>query len=380
MGCKCSTPFNATEEVVTADAKPTLGNSLVKGATAVATGVKDNATTLLENPEMVLDGGKAVVDAIKNDPKKAAIDAAMGLKDAALDVNLYFDGIPLDALGAVAGTMDPEAIVNARKHTEFYRGDAPRDQKEWMKSVDPAKNVCDLWIPGTHDTMSDSGGDIAECQSWSLGKQLEAGVRALDIRLHHNGDKLQCCHGMIDMWHEFHVVVSTVETFLAAHPSEVIFMHIKRDNDSGTHPSDFDTRVRACITQPHLWNFGASTFGTLADHRGKVFALQPPHSSLRLFVQPADTQNEYTLGNPKEKFAKVKQHAGKARVAGTMFINYTSSVGWDASKKLCFKCPGSVAYDVNRMVMDECDNLKPGMYFMDFPGAKLMKDMIALNN
>ena len=46
-----------------------------------------------------------------------------------------------------------------------------------MAFIDDEESIAHLSIPGTHDTMALYGGDIAECQDWSLPKQLNEGIR-----------------------------------------------------------------------------------------------------------------------------------------------------------------------------------------------------------
>lgn len=319
------------------------------------------------------------------DPKGTGLKLVKEGIDTFFHINQQYDGILLDAAGAFVGMTDPKALVNARAHTDWYRGDAPCDLSNWMASLADDTNVCDLWIPGTHDTMSDAGGDFAECQSWRLKKQLESGVRAFDIRFKHDGDRLQCVHGIIDMGYDCMVVINAVEAFLEAHPKEAIFMRVKRDDDSGpnTHPGgDFEQCFRSHLTKPLLWNFRGNAFGSLKDHRGQIFLLRfGSHLPIR-DDHRTDIQDKYTIGNPDDKFQEIIDHANKPRSAGTMSINFTSSTGFDG--KICYKCPGTIAYEVNKMVMDKMvmdanAQLKSGMYFMDFPGAKLMKDMLRCN-
>jgi len=282
----------------------------------------------------------------------------------------------LDVGGAVGGITDPQAVMNARSNTEWYRGDACCDECDWMAKVPDDKNVSEMFIPGTHDTMADEGGDLAECQSWSLQKQLESGVRGLDIRLKHDGDSLLCFHGIVDLHKDVNEVVSTCEAFLTAHPKEAIFMRVKKEGEDGTHEATFDALFHKFLTKPELWDFKESGFHDLATHRGKVCTIALA-SSLELYQQPLDVQDHYNTGDADEKCGKIMEHATKERPAGTMFVNFTSCVGKDGA--MCFKAPGSIAYEVNKKVMDAKDQLKPGMYLMDFPGNKLIKDIIGLN-
>lgn len=285
----------------------------------------------------------------------------------------------LDVGGFAAGITDPKATMNARSNTEWYRGDASCAEKDWMSKLPDDKMVTEIFIPGTHDTMADNGGDLAECQCWNLTQQLQSGLRAFDVRLKHDGDSLMAFHGVIDLNHEVKEVVDSIEGFLTECPQEALFMRVKKEGDEGSHADSFHALFNKFLTKPELWDFSEQAFHNLGTHRGKVMLLAHNDlgSHLELFPTPMDVQDVYNIGDPDEKFNKVIEHATKERPAGTMFVNFTSCVGMDGA--VCFKAPGSIAYEVNKKVMDAKDQLKPGIYLMDYPGNKLIKDIIGRN-
>ena len=57
--------------------------------------------------------------------------------------------------------------------------------------------LSDMSLPGTHDTMTFTLGDIdpvdviSKTQTMTLTRQLESGIRAFDIRARHKNDKIQ---------------------------------------------------------------------------------------------------------------------------------------------------------------------------------------------
>ncbi|MBR4296566.1 MAG: phosphatidylinositol phosphodiesterase, partial [Bacteroidaceae bacterium] len=54
---------------------------------------------------------------------------------------------------------------------------------EWMKSVPDATPLCQLSIPGTHDSGALDGGEAFQTQELTIEEQLEGGIRCFDIRL-----------------------------------------------------------------------------------------------------------------------------------------------------------------------------------------------------
>ena len=55
----------------------------------------------------------------------------------------------------------------------------------WMEWIPDGTPISELAIPGTHDSASLDGGDLVETQDLSLRAQLDAGIRAFDIRARH---------------------------------------------------------------------------------------------------------------------------------------------------------------------------------------------------
>jgi len=117
------------------------------------------------------------------------------------------------------------------------------DHPAWMATLDGSLPISQVSMPGTHETMaSRSGGDPVICQSvQDLRLQLDAGIRALDIRcrhvldrfaIHHAayyqdawfGEPMNCC----GHWNEgdYNVLQACLQ-FLYDHPSEFIVMRVQ---------------------------------------------------------------------------------------------------------------------------------------------------------
>ena len=79
----------------------------------------------------------------------------------------------------------------------------------------------------THDTMAMYGGAYAKCQEMSLREQLDAGIRALDIRVRYKGcgaTNLKIYHGIMYQYTNWEEVVSTLETWISSHPTEFVLV------------------------------------------------------------------------------------------------------------------------------------------------------------
>merc|ERR1712232_930879 len=151
---------------------------------------------------------------------------------------------------------------------------------DWMAPIPDDTPIADLFIPGTHESAALVGGDLAECQTWQLQEQLTSGIRAFDIRVKHEGDDLPCYHGIIKQAAIWEDVVQCFETFLSEHPTEALFMRIRREGEDGDHSQEFTEAVMARFGNPDMWN-RCGAWGTLAEFRGKVtFLAQGSHMKL----------------------------------------------------------------------------------------------------
>ena len=117
----------------------------------------------------------------------------------------------------------------------------PSDFTEnWMASVPDDAPICDINIPGTHDSTATyvSPSWFLKTQNSSISTQLKNGFRYLDLRIRLDDKKtsLIMCHNMSDCrknafpWaasFSFGDIVDEAEQFLSAHPSESIIFCIK---------------------------------------------------------------------------------------------------------------------------------------------------------
>lgn len=78
-------------------------------------------------------------------------------------------------------------------------------------------------------TMAIYSGALAECQSWRLASQLQAGVRFLDVRVHHLRGNLTIHHGVSYLWAHFSDVLEGVADFLSEYTSEMVLVRLKEE-------------------------------------------------------------------------------------------------------------------------------------------------------
>ena len=90
-----------------------------------------------------------------------------------------------------------------------------KENKNWMKNIPDSTKIYLMTIPGTHNSCALYGTFLAQCQSWSINYQLNAGIRYFDLRLRLNENKLQLQHGPIEQKIEFSEVIKFLLKFVA---------------------------------------------------------------------------------------------------------------------------------------------------------------------
>lgn len=140
------------------------------------------------------------------------------------DAQIYYDpSLPELSDGSAPSAHYHSAYSHEAKAGSYY--------EDWMSRLDKNLKLNALSIPGTHDTMSRFGGDMAATQTMDLYEQLKAGIRALDIRCRHYRDACSIHHGRVYQNANLEDVLTTVTNFLNAHPNEFVIMRLKEECD-----------------------------------------------------------------------------------------------------------------------------------------------------
>jgi 1-phosphatidylinositol phosphodiesterase len=163
---------------------------------------------------------------------------------------------------------------------ESVDGTKVEGSADWMAKLDDGLYLSEVVLPGTHDSATKNVqlAYIARCQSLSIGEQLDAGFRYLDIRLAANGEKLKLMHGFTSCttsgwpWAGALMLDDVLDdcyAFLAAHPTETIVFAVKQEHGAET-PEAFEALLRAYIEQnPDAWLL-TDRIPTVGEARGKI--------------------------------------------------------------------------------------------------------------
>lgn len=156
--------------------------------------------------------------------------------------------------------------------------------KNWMADIDGQRDLLSLSIPGTHDCVTKyvQFAHICKTQDLTIYAQLMLGIRALDIRVESNGDRLKMVHGVAKVFTtpnkfgkqmDLDYVLNACYDFLRENPSETIIFQFK--NDSGKENEKcFDNLFFHYIAKaPNMW-FCENRVPKLDETRGKIYLIR----------------------------------------------------------------------------------------------------------
>lgn len=115
---------------------------------------------------------------------------------------------------------------------------AHHNSASFLSSLDDSLRLTSLSLPGTHDSLSLYGWPISSCQALdsSITKQLNDGIRYLDIRLAPKGlpgkERLLAYHGITDQRIEFGKVLEECFSFLNGIGRNGTFFNLVNEEDT----------------------------------------------------------------------------------------------------------------------------------------------------
>lgn len=253
------------------------------------------------------------------------------------------------------------------------RADSSNAHRDWMDRLSDDKDVTDIYLPGTHDTMAIYGGDLAKTQRMDLESQLYAGIRFIDVRTRRLSNDLPIHHGVVYQKTNLTDVFKSIAAFLKEHPQEVLFARICTDgctNDPGPFEHTYDEAVtqRAVVAELSLIKLQLGL--TLAQCRGKLVWLDNP--SL-VEQDPYDPNISYN-----QRYEIVANFAAKSNLPSTKFkVNWASGCEYAVG---LLATPFAVALRVNEKILKELDRpCKAQAMVFDFPGPGLTNKVIEWN-
>lgn len=158
------------------------------------------------------------------------------------------------------------------------------DLSNWQSLLPDSTPLSIINLPGTHNSSTQfvNLSPFSRCQCKSIGKQLEAGARLLDIRLTLSGEEFTAVHGIANCRSSknrksallsFKMIFDDIKTFIELNPTETIIVGLKMDR--GDNVDDFFPAIYINFIQAYsaIW-FLENRIPTLGECRGKLVLLR----------------------------------------------------------------------------------------------------------
>ena len=153
----------------------------------------------------------------------------------------------------------------------------------WMAALPDDAMLNEIILPGTHDSGSKyvQLGFVTKCQSLTIGEQLDAGYRYLDIRLCVAGDRMKLTHSFTNCKTKalgndvlyLDTVLEQCYAFLKAHPSETVVFAVKQEYGDDDL-ADFEALLNSYVEKnPEYW-LNSDTLPTVGEARGKLVLMR----------------------------------------------------------------------------------------------------------
>ncbi|GAB3442988.1 hypothetical protein GCM10027570_10640 [Streptomonospora sediminis] len=292
----------------------------------------------------------------------------------------------------------PAALADTRHSGDLHLASNP----DWMSRLPDGTGLAALSIPGTHDTMAYDASIISLTQESPLPEQLDAGVRALDIRTRHHNDAFPIHHGSEYLHANFADVVAATTDFLRAHPGETVLMRVKQEHTAEGNTRSYQQTLDWYINgnpqtrdrlQQHLWRPPAGYDGripTLGEVRGRIVILQdfgadraygPLWNGERLDIQ--DDYHLPTVFDIPQKWDAARAHFERTDAGSpdVLYVNHLSGSGGALPTSIAHGTLGIEGMNSRALNHLAAGNVqRTGIVMADFPGPDLVDAIIGRNS
>jgi hypothetical protein len=335
------------------------------------------------------------------------------------------------ACGVLASSTP--ALAQPSSSSSSFNDLTAQTRADWMGRVPDGTSLAGMSIPGTHDTLAIEPGlwgpffETQENQGVSaatLTAQLNAGIRAIDIRVRVDNGAFVIHHTDVYENANFDDVLTRAQAFLAAHPTELILMHLHGECDADTteggsgsssvgHCADVPSNITAAdrigVFQSYLARYpglfyaptvtgtGTAAMPTLGQARGHIVLgdFTGPVgeiyagwglTSLTDSSWSSRIENNWTECNLATKFgeAQAVMAAANAATSGQdMYTSYLSAncTPFGASPADMAGGYGGGAGENQRLLdyVNAGGVSRTGVVLMDYPGYAAISALIDLN-
>jgi hypothetical protein len=330
---------------------------------------------------------------------------------------------------AASGT----ALAQPTTSTPAFNSLTTANNPAWMAQVPDSTSLAALSIPGTHDTLGIEGGLLPSAyetqqnegiSAQTLAAQLNAGIRAIDIRVAivNSGTAFAIHHTDVYEDANFDDVLTKAQAFLAANPSETILMNLHGECDGDTteggigislpghcvdDPSNATEAMREAIFQSYVARYpglfyvpsvtGTSTAAmpTLGQVRGHIVLtmftgpLGGVYAGYGLTQLTTGNWGQYVENNWSQCDLASKWSLAQANIAQasadpsnlyTTYLSANCSPFGAGPADMAGGYGGGTGENQQLLsYLDAGSADRTGMVFMDFPGYALINKIVSLN-
>ncbi|XP_055368958.1 1-phosphatidylinositol phosphodiesterase-like [Betta splendens] len=245
-----------------------------------------------------------------------------------------------------------------------------------MSSIDNDTVLSAITVPGTHESLSRFGGPLAVCQVWSLERQLEVGVRFVDV---HAGIwfpaeehvYVRDSHWMFWQHVELEEVLETIVGFLRKHGSETVLLKV---TPHGFYQERVKSLMKAVLRRYRDKMWTDPSVPVLKQVRGKVVLVQS-----EAFAAGIETRNSFFLERDQLLEVEMKIVQLKPRLCrGSLVVTDVA-----ASR---FRSPRTLAQIVNQQLYRFLEQHQEGsqnrgclgVVSTSFPSAELIGTIVRI--
>lgn len=296
---------------------------------------------------------------------------------------------------------DPLTDIETQQESVDNLKAAKYNTKNWMTVLSDKTKLNELSIPGTHNSGArfEDWSSTAKCQHLTIGEQLNAGVRFLDVRCRHFRDGFTIHHGVKYQKLTFDGVLVACWKFLRENPGETIIISVKSEHTSKENTRSYEETFDSYVDKNRKGWYLDKKIPTLGQVRGKVvlfrrFGSTSSNKGLKATYWPDNktfqsyngsfsirVQDEYTVKNNWKKWGSITDNLHKASTQNPnwLYVNFTSG-----TKSGIFGIPNikGVSNFMNPKIEDYFKKNKSGRYGivnMDFANQYRCKLIIDTN-
>ncbi|XP_057340630.1 1-phosphatidylinositol phosphodiesterase-like [Microplitis mediator] len=268
------------------------------------------------------------------------------------------------------------SIIKSGDPATFLSPDDPfQNRQRFLSELPGSLAINKLALIGTHDSASSKNFPFAQTQVLSIKRQLESGIRVLDLRVRITDNRFALHHGPIFLNLMFGDAILQVNNFLYNNPDEFVIVLLQeeyRRRNSSLNPCQvlrnyIDDLGLLAVMDWSIWD-------NIDYHRGQILLTTTGtgFQSCLTPLSPCEVQNTWKIDSLLQKRQLIRENQDKMfrkNVYSPCYINYLSGNNpWELIT------PAHVATGVNFMMRNYFRNPHNTLVIIlaDFPGQELI--------